>query len=55
LKIPAPSIQISEGEASGTAQMQELEEAREAEERAKSYKDKLRQINQRMRQEATLL
>jgi len=46
---------VEEGEVRGTAQMQELEEAREAEERKKYYKEKLRQINQRMRQEATLL
>ena len=46
---------VAGGETSGRAQMQELEEARKVEERKEYYQERLRQINQRIRQEATLL
>jgi len=46
---------VEEGEASPTAQMQELEKARVVEERKQHYQEKLRQIKQRIRQEATHL
>ena len=46
---------VEEGETSGRAQVQELEEASEAAERKKYYQEKLKQINQRIRQDATLL